>query len=416
MSKRVLLAGAVGLLVVGLIIVALVVSSSKRSATPPTTSVTTSTRSSTGTSRVTGTAFYNWGVPAAEFGGIKAGLQHDTPTLVSGIPDPITQISTSNTDTYVLTSTGAVWAWGAGSLGELGDGAKTPFVSNPTQVRFPAGVKIVSIPNPTPYNGGLAIDSQGNIWGWGFNPSHDLCLPTRLPVLVPTKLPLSDVTLASGAGEHSIFYSHGKVYACGLNQDGELGDGTTTDSSTAKVVVGLPNLPVRALVSSWQGSGALMANGAYYDWGYNKAGELGDGKRTNGPKPVRVSLPAAVRQVSQGGSYAGNGQTVVLLSNGSVWSWGTGTWGQLGNGTRKSVTSPVRVKIPGGVTFTQVNSGGSTSYALDSHGALWAWGENNLGQVGVGGKTGPAVPAAVGVVLTEVSSTADNVAGFIRSA
>jgi alpha-tubulin suppressor-like RCC1 family protein len=354
---------------------------------------------------------YNWGVPDGNRG-IKAGLQHSTPTAVREIRQTIVQIATSNSDTYALTSTGAVWAWGADGDGELGDGTSDKFVSRPVQVQFPAGVTIVSLPSPMPYDTALAIDSQGNVWGWGYDQHSELCLSSYGDLLWPTELPLSDVTLASGAGGHALFDSRGRVYACGVNTYGQLGNATTTDSPTPTAVLGLPFGPVKALVSSWEGSGALMGDGSYYDWGYNTDDQLGDGGTSSSPLPLFVHLPTAVTQVSQGGSDAANGQTVAILSDGSVWSWGSGRWGQLGDGSTEKASSPVQVSVPSGVTFTQVDSGGATCYAIDSNGNAWAWGENNVGQLGTGGTTATSTPVSLGIVLTQVSSTATNVAGL----
>jgi alpha-tubulin suppressor-like RCC1 family protein len=132
----------------------------------------------------------------------------------------------------------------------------------------------------------------------------------------------------------------------------------------------------------------------------------------NSAEPVQVPLPAAVTEVSQGGSAKTNGQTVALLSDGSVWSWGNGESGQLGDGGLGNASSPVQVAVPPGVTFTQVNSGGASSYALDSKGHLWAWGDNNIGQLGTDGKTTELAPVSVGITLTQVSSTAENAAGL----
>jgi alpha-tubulin suppressor-like RCC1 family protein len=264
-----------------------------------------------------------------------------------------------------------------------------------------------------PFDGALAIDSHGHVWGWGLNANGDLCL-AGLMELRPSELSLSDVTLATGARTHSLFDSGGKVYACGSGAYGVLGTGSTANSSTPVPVVGLPStIRVTALTSSWEGSGALLSNGAYYDWGYNAAGQLGNGTTADSAVPVRVALPDAVRQVFQGGSGAKNGQSVAILAHGSVWAWGDNDRGQLGVGTRISSDVPVSVDVPKGVTFVKVSSGGYASYAIDRTGRLWAWGDNKSGQLGTGGSTTIATkPVSVGVRLLQVSSTAQNVAGL----
>jgi hypothetical protein len=178
-------------------------------------------------------------------------------------------------------------------------------------------------------------------------------------------------------------------------------------------VVGLPAVGVKALTSSWMGSGALMDDGSYYDWGYNATGQLGNGTTTNSAVPVHVPLPAPVAQASMGGSTAANGQTIVLLTNGDVWTWGNGAFGQMGNGTTVSSLSPIQVTPHGGARWVFVNSGGYASYAIDATGTLWSWGRNDAGQLGTGRRpAATATPIHVGVTMTQVSSTADNVAGL----
>ena len=155
-----------------------------------------------------------------------------------------------------------------------------------------------------------------------------------------------------------------------------------------------------------------MSNGSYYDWGYGADGQLGDGRMASSSIPVRVPLAAAVTQVSQGGSLRSNGQTVAILSDGSVWAWGDGRWGQLGDGKTANSAVPVRVSVPAGQRFTRVYSGGAASYGIAASGGLWAWGDNKYGELGTGGAVQELSPVSVGIDLTQISSTAANVAGL----
>jgi alpha-tubulin suppressor-like RCC1 family protein len=355
------------------------------------------------------TAVYRWGVVGSQ--GKIATLELRTPTAVAGMTGTVVQIATSNSDGYALTSTGQVYAWGVNSYGELGDGQLTPYETRAVRVDFPARVKVAALPDPMPFDAGLAIDSTGHAWGWGLDGAHDLCL-SGLAYIRPQRLPLSDVTLATGARTHALFYSHGTVYACGSGDAGELGNGSAASRSQPTPVAGLPaGVTVTALTSSWEGSGALLANGDYYNWGYNAAGQLGDGTTRNSAVPVKVGLPGPVTQVFQGGSGKNNGQTVAILKDGSVWAWGNNKRGQLGDGTTANSDLPVRVHVPAGVTFITVNSGGYTSFAIDSAGRLWDWGGNDNGQLGTGSaKRIAPLPVDVGIHLTQVSSTASNVA------
>jgi alpha-tubulin suppressor-like RCC1 family protein len=358
-----------------------------------------------------GSTVYRWGVVGNK--GAISQLQLQTPTAIAGIPGRVVQIATSNSDGYARTSTGAVYGWGVNSYGELGDGQLTPYETKAFKVEFPAGVTITSLANPMPFDGALAIDSTGHAWGWGLNAADDLCL-TGLIEKQPQQLPLSDVTLATGARTHALVDSHGTVYACGNGDAGELGNGSTASANTPTPVVGLPNgVRVTALTSSWEGSGALFSDGDYYNWGYNAAGQLGNGTTTNSAVPVKVALPNPATQVFQGGSGAKNGQTIAVLRNRAVWTWGNNDRGQLGIGSRTDSHVPVQVHVPKNVVFVKVSSGGYATYGIDQSGRLWAWGDNRSGQLGTGSAPALAtLPVKVGIDLTQVSSTAQNVAGF----
>jgi alpha-tubulin suppressor-like RCC1 family protein len=323
------------------------------------------------------------------------------------------QIATSNSDGYALTSDGAVWAWGVASFGELGNGTRPAYSTRAVKVDFPTGVRIATLANPMPFDGALAIDTQGHAWGWGLNADGDLCL-SSLTELRPVELALRDVTLAAGARTHSLVDSGGKIYACGSGAYGVLGTGSPTNSSVPVPVVGLPgSLSVTALTSSWEGSGALLSNGSYYNWGYNAAGQLGNGSTANSDVPVQVPLSEPVRQVFQGGSGPKNGQSVAILTNGTVWAWGDNDRGQLGNGTRTNSDVPLRVDVPKEVSFAAVSSGGFASYAIDGSGRLWVWGDNRSGELGTGsGTVIVTTPVNVGIRAAQVSSTAQNVATF----
>lgn len=172
---------------------------------------------------------------------------------------------------------------------------------------------------------------------------------------------------------------------CGQNLDGDLGDGSWHDSTTPVAVSRLSGQPVVKLVAAFANSGALLANGKYFDWGYDGAAQLGDGEAGHSANvPVRVRLRAGVSQVAQGGSIWNNGQTLVMLTDGSLWPWGNNRAGQLGNGNRARALVPVRFRAPAGVTYQSLATGSATSYAVSSNGSVYAWGVSYEGQLGDG--------------------------------
>jgi alpha-tubulin suppressor-like RCC1 family protein len=327
------------------------------------------------------------------------------------LPGPIAQVASSNSTEYALLTNGSVYAWGLGSQGELGDGGTGNSFDTPVRVRFPAGVTIASLPaDAMPYDTGLALDTRGHAWGWGDNAGGSLCLGTTRTYLTPVELPLRDVTLLAGASTHTLFDAAATVYSCGSNLDGDLGDGSTASSTTPVKVAGLDGGAVVQLVASFANSGALLSDGTYYDWGYNAAGQLGDGR--SGPPsdvPVPVSLPRRVRQVALGGSIWDNGQSLVLLHNYAVWAWGNGSRGQLGNQAERSEPSPVRIYPPSGVTYVSLATGATTSYAIGAAGRVFAWGNSDYGQLGDGHSGISLKPVWITSGGIAISATADNV-------
>src|ERR1700677_2905911 len=127
-----------------------------------------------------------------------------------------------------------------------------------------------------------------------------------------------------------------------------------TNSFTPTTVIGLPSSPIVAISAGQATSLVLLANGQVWTWGENQYGNLGDGNTTDSDVPVQVQLPSAAAQISAGGDGNSNGQSLALLTSGTVYGWGDDKWGQLGNGTTSTVnTVPVQAaSLPSG-TVTQ---------------------------------------------------------------
>ena len=348
------------------------------------------------------------------FGGANTFTPEDMTTSPASLslPGPVAEVATSNSSQYALLTNGSVYAWGLGNAGQLGDGATGNSFTKPVKVRFPAGVKIASLPiDVMPFDTGLAVDTKGRVWGWGDNRGGELCLGNHNKHLTPVRLPFSHVTAVAGAFDHALYDASGQVWACGLNSLGELGDGNTKPSSVPVKVKGLgPAAHVVFLAAAFANSGALLADGKYRDWGTNGEGQLGIGTQ-NKPSdvPVTVSLPARVRQISQGGSAPGNGQTLALLTNGRLYAWGADRNGQLGDGMTATQSSPKLITPPSGVVYRTLASSGGTSYGVSTTGAVYAWGGGGEGQIGNGTTKGSLTPVKVASGATGISATADDV-------
>jgi alpha-tubulin suppressor-like RCC1 family protein len=332
------------------------------------------------------------------------------PVKVS-LPGTVAEVGSSNSTEYALLTNGRLYAWGLGGQGELGDGNLVNSPGKPVRVSFPPGVKIAYIPTDVmPYDTALAVDTKGDAWGWGDNADGELCVGDNVIRSTPVKLPFSHVTSLAGAADHDLYDAAGIVYACGQNVAGDLGTGSASSTTTPLRVAGLDGSRVARLVTSFANSGALLTNGQYYDWGYDGQGQLGNGSFGQPAyAPVPVHLPHRVTQVALGGSVFTNGQTIAMLSDGSLWSWGDNHGYQLGNpAIRAPQASPMRFAAPSGVRYRYLASGAATSYAISITGAVYAWGVSYEGQAGDGNFRIARFPVRIARGATQISATANN--------
>jgi alpha-tubulin suppressor-like RCC1 family protein len=261
----------------------------------------------------------------------------------------------------------------------------------------------------------------GAAYCWGDNNDgelgNDTTTNSSVPVAVDTSGVLAGTTLtqiSAGVANTCALDSAGMAYCWGYNGDGELGNGTTTNSNVP-VAVDMPaGVTFTQISTGYEDTCALDSTGTAYCWGYNLVGVLGDGPSGSSSVPVAVDMPASVTftQIS-----AGFYTVCALDSAGAAYCWGDNNKGQLGNGTGGGFSDvPMVVDMPAGVTFTQVSTGGDSVCAVDSTGAAYCWGWNNYGELGdptAGGTSD--VPVAVdtsgvlaGTDLTQISAGSED--------
>jgi alpha-tubulin suppressor-like RCC1 family protein len=291
--------------------------------------------------------------------------------------------------------TPGVFAWGENEVGQLGDGNTT---ETDAPVAVPGLGEATTLSMGRKF--GLALLTDGTVKSWGENVWGQLgddndtgpetchanfaqasgyevpCSTTPVPVAG-----LSDVTAVAAGAQHGLaLLSNGTVMAWGDNEDGQLGDGTGSNSDVPVTVHGLSE--VVAITADQNSSLALLKNGTVMSWGYDGEGALGQGS----DHPSQY-LPAPVSGLTNAKAIAGNHEgNLALLADGTVVAWGENFFGELGDGTMVASSVPVAVSD---LSDVRAIAAGGDSLALRADGTVMAWGSNNAGQLGIGTIEGP---------------------------
>ena len=335
-----------------------------------------------------------WGGNWAGQLGHGTAVEQRTPVPVKGEEGEgsmagIVAIAAGVEHSVALRRDGSVWTWGGNRYGQLGDGT-TREQNAPVRVKGNGGEGYLA--GITAIAAGVghtaALKDDGTVWVWGRKDMHEWDESHCFPGQVKRKDGeyLTGITAIAAGEEHTVaLREDGTVWAWGINWEGTLGDGTTTrtyDAVQAKIAA------CAAVAAGGRASFALKEEaGTVWSWGDNYAGQLGDGTSAHQLTPVQVKGAAGegfLTGVTQ--TAAGMGHTVASKHDRTVWAWGSGSYGRIGDGHTTARYTPVQVKAGGGEGYLTgviaVAAGEGHSVALKDDGTVWAWGSNDHGQLG----------------------------------
>jgi alpha-tubulin suppressor-like RCC1 family protein len=287
---------------------------------------------------------------------------------------------------------GTLWCQGDNAYGQLGDNTITKRSSPVQTVAFGTNWKQVSA--------GLnyhtaAIKNDGTLWGWGKNNLGQLGDNTAS--ILHRSSPVQTVAFGTNWKQVSCGLIHtaaiktdGTLWCWGRNAQGQLGDNTITDrSSPVQTITGGTNW--KQVACGYKHTTATKTDGTLWSWGNNNNGQLGDNTTTSKSSPIQtITYNTNWKQVDCGQNFS-LAYTSAIKNDGTLWTWGGNSYGQLGDNTTTNKSSPVQT-VNGGTNWKQVDCGYKQMAAIKTDGTLWTWGDNSYGELGDNTRTSRSSP------------------------
>jgi alpha-tubulin suppressor-like RCC1 family protein len=327
---------------------------------------------------------WTWGDSYVGQLGYPTAVYVPTATQVASLGSGNLAVAAGWMHTLARGSGNSVVAWGYNSDGQVGDSTST---NRTTPVTVPGLSNITMI--AAGYFHSFAVKNDGSVWGWGRNGNGQLGNDDTDTQLSPVWISdISSPSSIAGGEWHSLAIVSGAALAWGSNEGGQLGDGTNTERHLPVAVSGLTS-GATAIACGSQFSLALKSDKTVWAWGGGWSGQLGNGTWAASSVPVQVTGLTDITAIAAGYAHG-----LALKSDGTVWAWGMNSYGQLGNGSFLNNNVPVRVSGLTGVTA--IGAGGVFSLAVKSDGTIWAWGSGESGQLGNGTIAFEFSPVALG--------------------
>ena len=298
--------------------------------------------------------------------------------------------------------------WGNNDFGQLGNNGVTnsSVPAAVLQSGVLAGKTVIAFTAGTSHS--LALCSDGTLAAWGLNDNGQLGNGSTTPSSVPVAVNQSGVlagktVIAIAAGRYNcvVLCSDGTVATWGYNGQGQLGNGTWNDSDVPVAVDTSDVLAGKIVVAIAAGGNhclALCSDGTLAAWGYNGNAELGNNSTSDSNVPVAVDRSGVLAGKTVTAITAGANHSLALCADGTLATWGWNFDGGLGNGNNTDSPVPVLVDQSGvlaGKTVIAITVGSGQYLVLCSDGTLATWGYNGHGELGNGSTTNSNVPVAV---------------------
>lgn len=358
----------------------------------------------TGSGRVTGVAVGTETITATQDG--------VSGSVVVSVTAPWTQVSAGGFQTIARRADGKLYAWGQNNWGQLGDNSNLAR-SSPVAVNNGAATtawRQVSVGEQFAVGiraGTGTSTSGGTLWAWGLNNNGQLGQGNIVNSALPVQIGKETTWVSVSAGKFHVLAlkADGTLWAWGRNSEGQLGDTTVLGRRDPVKVGGTDKTNTATWIAFSAGgthSMGIQKDGSLWTWGANVDGQLGNASTSSTP----VSTPAKIGTGVYNAVSAGASHSMAIATNGTLWGWGANGSGQLGNNaTGGSVSAPRQVSPDS--DWNIVAAGGLHTLAIRKDGTLWAWGSNADGQLGDGGGADDVLsPKQIGLDRTWVAVSA----------
>jgi alpha-tubulin suppressor-like RCC1 family protein len=351
------------------------------------------------------TLLWSWG--AGSYGRLGNSLltNRSTPVTTFAGGTDWEQVSAGDRHTAAIKTDGTLWTWGNGSNARLGTGTSPSTMSTPITT-FAGGTNWKQV--SAGYSHTAAVKTDGTLWTWGSGANGQL----GNNVLVLTTLQTPVTTFAGGTNWKQVSSGHshtaaiktdGTLWTWGAGSSGQLGNSLLTNRSTP-VTTFAGGTDWKQVSAGIEHTAAVKTDGTLWTWGSGGSGRLG----TNDNTPTR-STPVTTfaggtdwKEVS-----AGTTHTAAVKTDGTLWTWGNASSGRLGNATTTGTISTPVTTFAGGTDWKQVAAGESHTAAVKTDGTLWTWGSGSSGRLGDSTITSTSTPVttfAGGTNWKEVSA------------
>ncbi|WP_171637804.1 RCC1 domain-containing protein [Paenibacillus plantarum] len=321
--------------------------------------------------------------------GNGGGSNESSPRQLEGLAN-ISGIAAGNDHSLVLTTDGDVYSFGNNYRGPLGQSSNN-VQSTPKMIANLPKAKAVAAGQ---YHS-LVLTVTGDVYSFGgdggdyFN-FGQLGHGDRSAKLTPTKIEgLPEVSAIAAGRDHSLVLTvTGEVYSFGYGGFGQLGHGNWSNQLSPKKIDALNNVTVKAIAAGGDHSLVLTRDGEVYSFGQGAAGQLGLGVTSTQTTPVKINSLPPIQAIAAGATHS-----LVLTTDGKVYSFG-GTYynwspnepnsGQLGHGDTNNLSSPTKIDALNDETVTAITAGGYHSLVLTTNGEVYSFGAGGTGQLGLG--------------------------------